>query len=53
MLPDYITPPLKYAGTELNRQSPKAGGLQPLGLASAQPTQIVELASVNHLVLLL
>ena len=27
-------------GTESNRQSPKAGGLQPLGLANAQPTQV-------------
>ena len=27
-------------GTELNRQSPKAGGLQPLELANAQPTQL-------------
>ena len=30
----------KCAGTELNRHSQKAGGLQPLGLANAQPTQI-------------
>jgi len=27
-------------GTELNRQSLKAGGLRPLGLANAQPTQL-------------
>jgi hypothetical protein len=27
-------------GTELNRQSPKAGGLRPLGLANAQPTRL-------------
>ena len=27
-------------GTELNRQSPEAGGLQPLELANAQPTQM-------------
>ena len=27
-------------GTELNRHSPKAGGLQPLELANAQPTRM-------------
>jgi hypothetical protein len=30
----------KCVGTELNRQSPKAGGLRPLGLANAQPTRL-------------
>ena len=30
----------KCVGTELNRQSPKAGGLQPLELANAQPTRM-------------
>ncbi len=28
----------QYAGQELNLQSSKAGGLQPLGLANTQPT---------------
>ena len=34
-------------GTELNRQSPKAGGLQPLGHANAQPTHVVQVARVG------
>ena len=38
MLPDYITSPCQCAGQELNLQSSKAGGLQPLGPANAQPT---------------
>ena len=33
---------LMCAGTELNRHSQKAGGLQPLGLANAQPTHVSE-----------
>lgn len=33
-----ISPYFQCAGQELNLQSPKAGGLQPLGLANAQPT---------------
>ena len=36
-----LKPPVlkECVGTELNRQCPKAGGLQPLGHANAQPTQ--------------
>ena len=41
MLPGYITSPCQCAGQELNLQSSKAGGLQPLGLTNAQPTHIV------------
>ena len=34
-------------GTELNRQSPEAGGLQPLELASAQSTQLKTVTRVG------
>ena len=34
-------------GTELNRQSPEAGGLQPLELANAQPTQLKTVTRVG------
>ena len=34
-------------GTELNRQSPKAGGLRPLELTNAQPTQMKSLTRVG------
>ena len=34
-------------GTELNRQSPEAGGLQPLELANAQPTQLKSVTRVG------
>ena len=34
-------------GTELNRQSLEAGGLQPLELANAQPTQMNQVTRVG------
>ena len=34
-------------GTELKRQSPEAGGLQPLELTNAQPTQMKQLTRVG------
>ncbi len=34
-------------GTELNRQSPEAGGLRPLELANAQPTQMNQVTRVG------
>jgi hypothetical protein len=34
-------------GTELNRQSPKAGGLRPLELANAQPTRLKSMTHVG------
>ena len=37
----------KCVGTELNRQSPKAGGLRPLELANAQPTRLNSYRSVK------
>jgi len=36
---------IECAGQELNLHSPKAGGLQPLGLANAQPTHALFLAT--------
>jgi hypothetical protein len=46
MLPGYITSPRiqKCAEQELNLQCSKASGLQPPGLANAQPTQVVSVA---------
>jgi hypothetical protein len=46
MLPGYITSPSlqKCAEQELNLQSSKASGLQPPGLANAQPTLVVSVA---------
>lgn len=37
----------KCAGTELNRHSSETSGLQPLGLANAQPTRIKQVARVR------
>jgi hypothetical protein len=37
----------RCAGQELNLQSSKAGGLQPLGLANAQPTQVIARVGVE------
>ena len=37
----------KCVGTELNRQSPKAGGLRPLELANAQPTRLTSYRRVK------
>ena len=38
---------IECVGTELNRQSPKAGGLRPLELANAQPTRLNSYRSVK------
>ncbi len=38
---DRRTGHIQCAGQELNLHSPKAGGLQPLRLADAQPTHVV------------
>ncbi len=37
----------EFVWTELNRQSLKAGGLQPLELTNAQPTQMKQLTRVG------
>ena len=49
MLPGYITSPSmqKCAEQELNLQSSKASGLQPLGPTNAQPTHVVQVARVR------
>ena len=44
---DRRTGHVQCAGQELNLQSPKAGGLQPLRLADAQPTHVDRMAQAG------